>query len=91
MRVLAKRDRIGIVSNERRKAFSDAGRHRLGAFPLSVHELGGVEPGPLLRLEADVGPGLMRVAGQQKALTDSESRIVPGERIFDQATSLSPC
>jgi len=60
-------------------------------LPLVVNEFGGIEPGSLLRLEADVGPGLMRVAGQQKAITDSESRIVPGERIFDQATSLSPC
>ena len=33
----------------------------------------------------DVRPGLVRVAGEQKPLTDSKSRVVPGERILSHS------
>ena len=46
-------------------------------FPFVVHQLGRIEPGLLLRLERDVGPRLVRVAGQEKTLGHTESRVVP--------------
>ena len=46
------------------------------AAPTFVHELRGVEPRALLRLERHVGPRLMRVAGEQQPFGDAEARVV---------------
>jgi hypothetical protein len=51
-----------------------------GAAPLVVDVFGCVVPGLELPLASDVGPGLVRMTGQEDALRDAESRVVGGER-----------
>ena len=45
-----------------------------GALPLLVHQLGGVEPRLGLGLEADVGPGLVRMAGEEQPVRHAKAR-----------------
>ena len=54
-------------------------RLHLGEVPFSIHMPGRVEPCPLLCLEGDVGPRLVGVTREQKALRDAKVCIVPGE------------
>ena len=89
--VLSERDVLGAVAEQPCKPGAHAVGLDRGLLPLLVDVFGGIEPGALLRLESDVRPCLMRVAGQQQPLADAEARIVLGERILDQATSLSFC
>ena len=42
------------------------------AVPFLVDQRGGIQPGLLLRVERDVGPGLMRMPGQEQSLGDSK-------------------
>ena len=90
VRVLAERDVLCAVADES----SEARAHRCGldgrSLPLIVHELCGIEPGALLRVEPDVRPRLVRVACEQKPLTDSKSRVVPREGILCQSSVSSP-
>jgi hypothetical protein len=79
VRVLPERDVPRYVTNEAGEALADPLRLRRGFLPLQIDELGRVEPGPLLRREPDIGPGLMRVSGQQEALRDAEVLVVDGE------------
>ena len=48
-----------------------------GAIPFVVHELGRIEPCPLLRFERDIGPCLMRMTGEQNPLTNPKPRVMP--------------
>ena len=89
VRVLAERDVLWPVAEEPR----EAGAHGCGldrrSLPFVVDELCGIEPGALLRVEADVRPRLVRVAGQQQPLADSKSRVVPREGILVSPRSSS--
>ena len=79
----------------------ESGTHGRGldrrSLPFVVDELGSVEPGALLRFEADIGPRLVRVAGEQQTFTDPESRVVLRKSIRSQfgleasGSGLSPC
>ena len=59
--------------------------HPLGALegmvPLVVDVAGSVEPRLGLGLEAAVGPGLVRVPGEQQPLGDAEAGVVGRERV----------
>jgi hypothetical protein len=44
----------------------------------------------LLRLEPDIRPRLMRVAGQEEAFSDAKSRVVPREGVLCQSSVLGP-
>ena len=87
VRVLAERD---VRLRCRRASRAKPARTSCGldgrALPLVVDELRGVEPGALLRLEADVRPRLVRVAGEQQPLADAEARVVLRERILGQSS-----
>ncbi len=77
VRVLPERDvTVGIVQEP-----PESRAHARGlfdrAFPFVVDELRRIEPGALLRFESDIGPGLMRVAGEEQALGDAKAGIVP--------------
>jgi hypothetical protein len=73
MGVLSEREVGGVVANEPGEAGADCGSLDRCAFPFLVDELGGIEPRALLRLEADIGPRLVRVAGQQQTFGDAKS------------------
>ena len=64
---------VRTVANEPCEPFPDPLRLLETVRPLVVNVLGRVEPGPLLGLEADVRPGLVRMAGEQNALSDAEA------------------
>ena len=88
--VLSERDVVGAVADEPREAGANGrGLHRR-SLPLVVNELGRVEPGALLRLEADIGPRLVRVAGKQQTFADPESRVVLRKGIRCQGSVVSP-
>ena len=90
VRVLAERDVLCVVADES----SEARAHCFGldgrSLPFVVDELSGIEPGALLCVEPDVRPRLVRVACEQKPLTDSKSRVVPREGILCQSSVSSP-
>ena len=73
VRVGAKRDTVRNVANEPSEPFLDPLRLLETVRPLVVNVLGRLEPGPLLGLEADIRPSLVRMAGEQDALTDAEA------------------
>jgi len=76
-----KRVVTAAVVQQARIARAHAIGHLLGAIPLLVHELRRVLPGALLPRERHVGPGLVRVPGQEQPVGDVEPRVVSGERI----------
>jgi hypothetical protein len=78
--VLAERDVRRVVAEQARETGPGAGRLRVRLLPFVVNVFGRIEPRPLLGLESDVGPCLVRVAGQQQPLADAEARIVMRER-----------
>jgi hypothetical protein len=59
MCVLSESDVVGPVTDEPRESASDGICLRCRALPFVVDEFRGIEPRALLRLEADIGPGLM--------------------------------
>jgi hypothetical protein len=71
--VLPESDVVWTVAEEPREACTDGGGLNRCPVPFLVDELCGIEPGALLRFEADIGPRLVRVAGQQQTLADSKS------------------
>jgi hypothetical protein len=71
--VLSKRDVRGIVADEPGESGPHGGRLDGRAIPFLVDELRRVEPRALLRFESDVGPRLMRVAGQQQAFSNPKA------------------
>ena len=73
VRVLAERDVAVGIAEQTPESGLHQGRLLSRALPFRVDELRGVEPRLLLRLESNVRPGLMRVAGQQKPLGDAEA------------------
>src|SRR6267142_7035170 len=79
MRVRGERDAIGRVVQQTRKAAP----HLVGllecVIPNIVNQLSGIEPRLLLGLKCDIRPGLMRMAGEQDALSDAEPCVVLGE------------
>ena len=90
VRVLDKRDVLCAVAQETRETCAH-GRGPLGrSRPFVIDELGSVEPGTLLRLEPDVRPRLVRVACQEEAFGDAESRVILGEGIFWQSSVSGP-
>jgi hypothetical protein len=90
VRVLTERDVLRAIAEEAREARADRrslpGRTR----PLVVDELGGIEPGALLRVEPDVRPRLVRVAGQEETFGNTKSRVMPGEGIVCQSSVSDP-
>ena len=79
VRVLPERDVIERVTKQPREARAHLCRLLCGAFPLVVDKLRRIQPRALLRLEAHVGPRLVRVAGQQDSLGDAEAGVVDGD------------
>jgi hypothetical protein len=59
VRVLAERDVAGAVADQPGETGADRRGLRCCSFPLLVNELGRIEPRPLLRFEADIGPRLV--------------------------------
>jgi hypothetical protein len=76
MRVLAERDVAVGIAKQTPESSLHQRRLLSRALPFRIHELRGVEPRLLLRLESNVRPGLVRMTGQQKPLGDAEPRIV---------------
>jgi YVTN family beta-propeller protein len=90
VRVLAKRDVLCAVAQETREACAH-GRRLFGrSRPFVIDELGRVEPGTLLRLEPDIRPRLVRVACQEEAFGDAESRVILGEGILQALHATLP-
>src|SRR5262245_26089697 len=81
MRVLPECDVLRSVAEQSRKSSTHACRLLKRAVPFLVHQLRRIEPGALLCLECNIGPGLMGMACQENPFTDSETGIVRGERI----------
>jgi hypothetical protein len=79
--VLPKRNVFGPVAQQPGKPGPDARGLDLSLLPFPVDVFGRIKPGALLRLEADVRPRLVRVAGQQQPLANAEARVVWRERI----------
>ncbi|HEU4692859.1 MAG TPA: hypothetical protein VFS23_31070 [Vicinamibacterales bacterium] len=73
MSVVTEGDVARAVADQPGEPSADRGRLKCSAVPFLVDELRGVEPRTLLRLEADVGPRLVRVAGQQQTFGDAKS------------------
>ena len=73
MCVLSECDIGAAVANQPGEAGADCVRLERGPLPFVVDELRSLEPCALLRLEADVGPRLVRVTGQQQAFGDAKS------------------
>ena len=71
--------KTGLIVEQRGHGLSVPLRLHLGEVPFSVHMPGRVEPCPLLSLEGDVGPRLVGVTREQKALRNAKVCIVPGE------------
>ena len=86
VRVLAERDVLCVVADESSEARAHCFGLDGGSLPFVVDELSGIEPGALLCVEPDVRPRLVRVACEQKPLTDSKSRVVQGEGILGQSS-----
>ena len=76
VRVLAERDVLCVVADESSEARAHCFGLDGGSLPFVVDELSGIEPGALLCVEPDVRPRLVRVACEQKPLTDSKPRVV---------------
>ena len=79
VRALSEGHETGLIVEQRGHGLSVPLRLHLGEVPFSIHMQGRVEPCPLLCLEGDVGPRLMGVTREQKALRDAKVCIVPGE------------
>ena len=79
MSVLSKRDFAARVVEQPAPPRPNVLGQRRRPFPLVIDERRGVEPGALLRIEGDIGPGLMRMSGEKQAMTDAESGVVRGE------------
>jgi len=77
--VLPQRDLAAAIVEQPPKSVAHKVGLLPGASPFLVDELGRVEPRALLRVEGDVGPGLVRVAGQQQPLGDAEAGIMRGQ------------
>jgi hypothetical protein len=71
--VLSESDIVWGFAHQPGEAGADGGSLKGRPCPFLVDELGGVEPRVLLRFEADIGPRLVRVAGQQQTLGDAKS------------------
>ncbi len=76
VRVLPERDvAVGAVQQPPKPRLH--ARRLLGrTFPLRIYELRRIQPRLLLGLEPDIGPRLMRVAGEQEALGDAEATVM---------------
>ena len=81
VRVLAEGDVLRRVAEQSGEAGPTCRRLSGRPRPLVVDELGGIEPRALLGLEADVGPRLVGMSGQQQAFGDVEARVVWGEGV----------
>ena len=79
--VLAKRNVLGPVAQQPGIPGPYARGLDLSLRPFPVDVFGRIEPGVLLRLESDVRPGLVGVAGQQQPFANAEARVVTGERV----------
>ena len=90
MCVLSESNVVGPVTDEPSESGADGVSLRCRSLPFVVDEFRGIEPRTLLRLEADIGPGLMGVPGQQQAIANAESRVMLRERIRCQISRLPP-
>src|SRR5206468_11752193 len=88
VRVRPQGDGAVRVVEQGREAVPHLIGHSERALPLVVHELGGVEPGALLRVEAAIGPGLVRVAGEEQAVGNAEPGVVRRERVWGRPQRL---
>ena len=79
VRVLVERDRAARIAEQRSEPLADTLGLRECALPLVVDRQSGVVPGLEHALAPDVGPGLVRVAGEEQPLGDAERRVVAGE------------
>ena len=73
MRVLTKRDVAVTIVQQPSPPGAYVLRNLGGAVPFVVDQLGGVEPGLLLRREGDVRPRLMRRPGEQQSFGYAEA------------------
>src|SRR5690606_42025788 len=81
VRVRTQRVRALAATAEARADPPHAPGARERVLPLVVHVAGGVEACPGLAVEAAVGPGLVRVAGEQQPVGDVEPAVVRRERV----------
>ena len=81
VRVRSERDRRAGVVEQPPHPVAQPLRLRERPLPLEVRVLGRVLPRLELPLAPDVGPRLVRVAGQQQPLGDAELRVVLRERV----------
>src|SRR5262245_42930445 len=87
MRVLSERDVLRPVAEQTREPGTHACSLFKRAIPLVINELRRIEPRALLRLEGDVGPGLMGMSGKENPFGDSETGIVRRERVRHSETT----
>ncbi len=79
MRVLPEGDVAVAIVQELPEPLLHARRLSQGAFPFAVDELRRIEPGTLLSVVRHIGPGLVRMTGEQQTLGDAKAGIVRRE------------
>ena len=80
-RVLIKSD-VGVqIVQQATIAVSNLLGFREDKRPFAVHELGRVEPGLLMRGEAAIGPGLMRMPREKQPIRDTKPRVSARQRV----------
>ena len=76
VRVLPERDVAFRVVEEPPPSGANFVGHLRGSLPLVINQFCRVEPGTLLRLEGNVRPRLMRMAGQQQPLRHTKAGVM---------------
>ena len=76
VRIRAQRDVAGRIVQQPAPARADLVGNRRGPFPLLVDERRRIQPCLLLRIKGYVGPGLMRMAGEEQSIGDAKPGIV---------------
>ena len=79
VRVRPQRDVAVVIVQQPAKSAAHVVGDGLRFLPLGIDQLRRIEPRLLLRLEGDIRPRLMRMAGEEQTLADLESRVVNRE------------
>ncbi len=76
MSVRPQGDVTGRIVQQTAPAFAHFVGNGSSAVPFLVDQRGGIQPGLLLRVEGDVGPGLMRMPRQEQSIGNSKPGVV---------------
>src|SRR2546421_4251312 len=81
MCVRRQRNAIRRIVEQPRKSTSHVVCFLECLVPHIIHQLGGVEPCLLLRLERDIGPCLVRVSGEKDSFSNAKASVVLGKLV----------